>query len=224
MLKVMCAICLTGLTTTPLQYQGGSVQTSPHIYVDYWGSQWKKDRTTRHEVSRFFENVGGSQWASQLSEYKAKTPKHELKGQWIDITPLPRVVTQQAIAHEAFRALQHFHNYLFNTTIVVMTPKHHNINEPWCGYHDFISGSGYRDGLPYMYVAYDSPRCFSRTVILSHEYAEVVTDPLFTGWFDNSGKEIADKCKTAITFARFGIHQLLVQKIWSNKQNACRVV
>ena len=67
---------------------------------------------------------------------------------------------------------------------------------------------------------------------LSHEYLETMTDPLGTGWFDNAGLEIADKCVSAYgtplgtnAFGKYNQqirgHSYWLQEMWSNRASAC---
>ena len=60
----------------------------------------------------------------------------------------------------------------------------------------------------------------TETVI--HEVAESMTDPLFAGWYDAKGYEIADKCQQYAANAPFGDRDFAVQPLWSNRSGDCR--
>jgi cell division protein YceG involved in septum cleavage len=56
---------------TDLVYQGGAVETTPVVYISWWGSQWNTGFSTggysssqaQTYIEGFFSNVGGSSWA-----------------------------------------------------------------------------------------------------------------------------------------------------------------
>ena len=63
--------------------------------------------------------------------------------------------------------------------------------------------------------------------LVSHEYAEAITDPQLNAWYDSSGYEIGDKC--AWNFGTYsggsnitlnGVNYILQQE-WSNTASAC---
>jgi hypothetical protein len=59
---------LAPAAATPLKYQGGAVETTPAIYISWWGSQWNTGFSTggytsaqaQTYITGFFGNVGGS--------------------------------------------------------------------------------------------------------------------------------------------------------------------
>jgi hypothetical protein len=58
----------------------------------------------------------------------------------------------------------------------------------------------------------------------SHELLEAVTDPIVGfGWFDFYSGEIGDPCAHQDSPMTFADGQYTVQKVWSNRQNACIV-
>ena len=62
--------------------------------------------------------------------------------------------------------------------------------------------------------------------IIAHELEEAVTDPVFSGWYDRTGQENADKCawtfgKTygtngALANMKLGTKDYLIQQNWVN--------
>jgi hypothetical protein len=63
---------------------------------------------------------------------------------------------------------------------------------------------------------------------VSHELSEMVTNPVFTAWYDSSLNEVGDKCQSSFgTIAPDGSnitlkgHPYLIQQTWSNATHAC---
>ena len=111
----------------------------------------------------------------------------------------------------------------------------------YCGYH-----SSTADGVLYAVIPYNAmpghcqstnPRPNGSTAdptlsTLSHEHAEILTDPLGNGWVDNSGNEIADVCITSYGPALGGTadsrwdevingHHYWLQELYSRIDGAC---
>ena len=58
--------------------------------------------------------------------------------------------------------------------------------------------------------------------LLSHEFAEAITDPeLLTAWYDSGGNEIGDKCNQIPSRVTFGGDTFYVQQEWSNATSSC---
>ena len=99
--------------TVPLTYGGGPVETTPAVYITYWGSQWSTGFSTGGYTSAqaqtymqdFFSNVGGSSWDNIDTQYcqgvatgtincgtagtHVTNPTGQLKGVWTDTSTLP---------------------------------------------------------------------------------------------------------------------------------------
>jgi hypothetical protein len=112
----------------------------------------------------------------------------------------------------------------------------------YCAFHSRV-GSGGKASL-YAYMPYNAlPGCTSgqspngnaADAVLNnvaHEHMETMTDPLGNGWFDASGREIADKCH--LKFGKplgstatgqynqvINGHRYWLQMVWSNRARAC---
>ncbi len=153
-----------------LIYHGGNagagaigVETSPAIYLIFWGPDWANGFTTTDAngsqytsqqlqtyVTSFLTNLGGTSWAAIQMEYSRK----QLKGVWTDSTPVPsdiialglaENVTNDPLAMEAIRASGHF-GYNPQATYIILTPPTSiATGQPvYCGYHTQTSGV---DGL-----------------------------------------------------------------------------
>jgi phosphate-induced protein 1 len=111
----------------------------------------------------------------------------------------------------------------------------------YCSWHDHATIGG--SNIKYSFVG-DPTRCPSSCEVqatgpngssgadgmaslIAHELDEAVTDPLFTGWYDQQGLENADKCawafgttttapNGALTNMAFGGRDWLIQRKWAN--------
>lgn len=218
-----------------LIYHGGLVETTPAVYIVYWGSAWKDgfsfqhggytytNHTVMNYVNDFFGNVGGSPWAGVQTQYCQNidpsfacagqltaefitNPTHQLKGTWIDTSPVPSDIATTAlaansyndpIATEALAAAQHF-GYNVNATYMILTPPGTQATaygSVYCAYHNetaHTTGHGVRYAfIPYVPDqgtscgmdsvnkddAYGHGYLDGYSIVAGHEYAEAVTDP-----------------------------------------------
>lgn len=72
------------------------------------------------------------------------------------------------------------------------------------------------------------PAADTEVSLISHEHLEAVTDPVFDGWFDSGGLEVADKCQFTFVFGDsttpnvfLNGHPYRLQSEWSNVANGC---
>jgi hypothetical protein len=162
-------------STGNLYSHGGSVETTPAVYIVWWGPQWATGFSTGGYTSAqaqtyttdFFNGVGGSSWINSTTQYcqgvasgtytcpsgaqLVGNPTGQLKGTWTDTSSLPRRISQSAIANEAAKLAQHFGGVNPNATYFVYTPSGHSMNgfgTQWCAWH---SSSG---NMPYAYMPY----------------------------------------------------------------------
>src|SRR5690242_5803040 len=63
-----------------LLYHGGAVEHHPHVYITYWGTEWRDgfatgpnnaytNRTAMNYVTTFFAHLGGSAWNGVQTQY-----------------------------------------------------------------------------------------------------------------------------------------------------------
>jgi len=174
------------------------VEQRPAVYLVYWGSQWASgfetadvngklysSKTLQNYVDTFFKNVGGSPWANIQSQYCnvllagstsciggagfITNPTHQLKGTWVDPTPVPDDIialglaenlSDDPIAAEAQRAAAHF-GFNPQATYIIMTPPTTiATGQPvYCGYHSqttSIDGLGNPDRLQYAFIPWQN--------------------------------------------------------------------
>jgi hypothetical protein len=170
------------------------VETTPAVYLIWWGPDWASgfqtadtdgtlfsSKTLQTYLQSFFANVGGSPWANVQAQYCKNAlpgsttcvggsgfvtnPKRQLKGVWVDPTPVPSdIVTlglaqnlvDDPIASEALRAVGHF-GYDPNATYIVLTPPGPvATGQPvYCGYHSqttSIAGLGNPERIQYAFI------------------------------------------------------------------------
>jgi serine protease len=149
--------------STNLIYQGGAVETTPVVYISWWGSQWNTGFSTggytsaqaQTYITNFYSNVGGSSWDNIDTQYcqgvavgtincgssgtHITNPTGQLAGTWVDTTTVPRRPTQAQIQSAATRLMNHFGGYNANATYFVFTPTGHSMSgfgTQWCAWHD----------------------------------------------------------------------------------------
>jgi hypothetical protein len=160
-------------------YRGGAVQTSPRIYIVYWGN-WSLANDPYNVQNRlyyFLRGVGGSYWNSTATQYAQgcqvgtytcgsgatfiTNPANQLKNYWKDTSFVPLTPTDADLKREAVRAAQHFGDYGANAQYVIAVARGHDpdgfptkrTSGAYCAYHWWAS-TGSRTisftNLPYM--------------------------------------------------------------------------
>jgi hypothetical protein len=218
-----------------LVYHGGLVETTPAVYIVYWGPTWQSgfsfqhggftytQKTVMNYVQSFFGNVGGSPWAGvqtqycdniavgfscdgQLTAQYITNPTHQLKGTWVDPSPIPSDIAttglaansyDDPLATEAEKAAQHF-GYDINATYLILTEpgiQATAYGTVYCAYHNETSHTT-GHGVRYAFIPYvpeqgsgcgmdsvNADDAFGHgyldgySIVAGHEYAEAVTDP-----------------------------------------------
>jgi serine protease len=137
-------------------YTDSPVETTPVVYISWWGSWWNSSHTTTHSnrltnqqfkkyMTDFYSHVGGSNWdgintqycdnvaagtqscSGVGSQYHVGNPTGQLGGTWTDTASVPSRPTQSQIASAATRLMQHF-GYNHNATYFVFTPSGHSMS------------------------------------------------------------------------------------------------
>jgi hypothetical protein len=219
-----------------LIYHGGLVETTPAVYIVYWGPSWQsgftfKDGTSSYSakaienyVNSFFANVGGSAWAGVSTQYCQNmdpgfscagqpfaqfvtSPTHQLKGVWVDPSPVPSDIvttglvendTNDPLETEALAAAQHF-GYNINATYFILTEPGiaaTAYGSVYCAYHS-ETGHTTGHGVRYAFIPFvpeQGSGCGENSVntkndgfgngaldgysiVAGHEYMEAITDP-----------------------------------------------
>jgi serine protease len=195
------------IITGAMTWHGGPVQTTPKIYVDFWGSssQWSStgdpDGVASYYTS-FISGVGGSAWMSTVTQYGEPNSPYtgnqtgSYAGSWYDTAnKIPRLTSgsyQSYIAAEAARAAAHFGDYSANASYVIMIPHGVSVNSfgtRYCAWHSSTTANGSTiayTNLPYIPDAGSSCGVGSVnspgtddgvSIVGGHEQAETETDP-----------------------------------------------
>lgn len=166
-----------------LYFHGGTggigVETVPHIYLVFWGSQWNSNDPSGEAgiLVNFLGSIGGSSWLNTVTQYcqgvasgtyfcsGAGTPAGNqgsmLISYWYDnAKAAPSRPKQSQIAAEAVRAAQYFGNTTASSNVsaqyVIATATGNSssgFKTQYCAYHSSTSSS-YGDvaytNLPYI--------------------------------------------------------------------------
>jgi hypothetical protein len=166
-----------------LSYHGGTggigVETSPKVYLVFWGSQWNNSDPSGEAaiLEAFYSGVGGSSWANTVTQYcqgvasgtvfcngsgsPAGDPSPIFAGSWYDnASPAPSRPTQSQFAAEAALAAQYFNNISASSNAsaqyVIATAHGYNssgFGTQYCSYHSWTSstdGNVAYTNLPYI--------------------------------------------------------------------------
>ncbi|HKB34283.1 MAG TPA: hypothetical protein VKF16_10500 [Candidatus Dormibacteraeota bacterium] len=155
--------------STLLSSHGGAIETTPVVFITYWGASWSTGFSTggytsaqaQNYVQSFFTNVGGSSWANSTTQYcqnvasgttncasvsgavNVTNPRGQLAGTWNDTSPVPSRLGTSSIAGEALRAVAHF-GYNANADYMVFTPTGQSTSgfgTQFCAWHSSTSSS-----------------------------------------------------------------------------------
>lgn len=157
---------------------GGDVQTTPKVYISWWGPEWASGFSTgghssaqaQTYVGDFFGGIGGNAWNDVVTQYcqgvSAGTQTcpsgsafiqnvaNQLGGTWNDTSSVPARPSQSQIAAAAARLMAHF-NYDHEATYMVFTPSGKSMRgfgTQWCAWHSSTSTS--RGTIAYAYIPY----------------------------------------------------------------------
>ncbi len=232
----------------PMSDLGGPVQTSPRIYLDFWG--WSGANADpdgeRAYLARFYGALATSPWTKLLGQYSGAAKTVTYEGSWSDTTSAGpgAAPTGDAIAAEAENAVTHWNLSSgadqVNDEVVVALPNgvsfSNAVGGTACAYHTAITGNVPITALPYLadppasgcgasvndaHTLLDSLGEFA-----GHEFAESATDPYLGSWKDaGDGAEIADKCEFTNDSDVAGAtgQVFAVQTLWSNEANDCEL-
>ena len=241
----------------PVVYNGGPVQHTPHVYLLLWGPHWSSDpnqAATATYLENFYAGLGvqpQDNWSKVTSQYSDSTGSPRFSGTVYmgasqDTSTPPTGVSQAGLAAEAdaFASRQGITD-LNDAQIVVATQSgtcpsgfsapavcggsgdycawHSFSNEPYtnlpylldagtaCG-ENFVNSSGTHDGF---------------SIVGGHEYAETITDPYLTGWYDPNDlayPDIAGKCAWDSQHSHnvsLSTGIFAMQPVWSNNAGGC---
>jgi hypothetical protein len=221
-----------------IPYAGGPVVRRPLVYASFWGPGWASPDQQEQAagITQFHQDLLNSEFMNVLAQYGCPGAG---TGAFVNASRLPwvpKVLTvaqyQEIIQSRVFTdPLPERQNvgspvlliYLDETTIIndPATGRQLNFLAAYdSGYHDFFTTpSGHR--LYCGFIAH-SPDIDTTTIVASHEFAEIITDPEYSAWTPDDGwTEIGDICEEGQGSVTLGVNTWAVQTIWSNVDNAC---
>jgi hypothetical protein len=200
----------------PVQYNGGSVQLSPHVYLLLWGPHWltaPSQEATATYLENFYSALGGKQdhWSPITSQYGDSSGNPMFgsgvyEGVYHDPTTPPHGVAQSGLAAEAdaFAAHQGITD-LNDAQIVIATQAGtcpqgflgtscNGSKRSYCAWHS--SSNVPYTNLPYLldagkmcgedFVNHSNGLHDGFSIVGGHEYAETITDPYPTSGWTDS--------------------------------------
>ncbi len=222
------------LSADSMHYYDGPVETEPRLVLVFWGSGWSSSSGLEHELEATAEGLPGSGFQKLLTQYSSldgpispdplDSPVVE---KYYDRREITTKVTGEAAAQEGWEVAHNTGGWNDgNATYAVLpAPGTAGVEGRACGFHE-TAGSGWNTG-PSVAVVLDTEGgagCGPPTMTLTHEFAEVVTDPDGgSGWTraSSGNTEIADVCN-ALGPARMADGDLVAQ-LWDDSKGACEV-
>jgi hypothetical protein len=225
-------------------FHGGTVLTNVQVQPVFWGAAWRQESVVAR-LNHFFSFIVTSCFINMLNEYSVAGqiigPGSALSSLLLT-DPEPgggantiddSAIQQQIDSWVSAGTLPSGANavyFVFLPPGVTVTTQWGSSCSTLCGYHFSSPNNHVYAVIPFVDQCYgcaQSTQLDTFTAIASHELAEAITDPIWsasqggTGWWDDvSGEEIGDFCLG--NFVRLG--GFLVQRVWSNRQNACAFV
>jgi hypothetical protein len=217
------------------------VETTPAVYLIYWGTEWAQgfqtsdtdgklysSKTLQNYVNSFVANIGGSPYANIQTQYCngvlpsstsclggtgfVTNPKHQLKGVWVDPTPVPSdIVTlglaenlvNDPLAAEAIRASGHFGYDASATYIIITPPTEIATGQPvYCGYHTqttSVDGLGNPFRLQYAFIPWQNTNWPGLGEGCGMHNVNAKSDSFGNGIFDSWSIVIGHEFEEAVT-------------------------
>jgi serine protease len=230
-----------------LLYNGGPVAHTSRLYLLFWGSQWSSDPNGVESYLYYYTNgicSSGDYWVSVTFQYTDSSGAgptcnngSAFQGWVQDTSPAPANATQAQLAAEAAAGADYFGAVGTDAQIVVLSPTGtHPDNFPYSGfcawhswttdpYGNFVAFTN----MPYVLDA--GGGCGANSVqgpldgfsiVEGHEFAETLTDPALSAYWDNQGYEIGDKCAWVNLFAQSTPWGTFAQQpLWDNSSSSC---
>ncbi|MBV8148776.1 MAG: hypothetical protein JO092_06775 [Candidatus Eremiobacteraeota bacterium] len=210
-------------TQANLTYHGGPVQTTPAIYLIFWGFSNPPWTDSTHDpdgmasyLYNFLSDLDCSSWINTVTQYSeySTTPitnpcSDWVKAVYVDSSLPPNPYTLKGVYTEVYDVAESNGVLNFNSNFILVTPTGYAENDAstFCAYHDYFTYSGnYQPFALVPYVPDAGPACGVGSVNnpgtldgvsinAGHEQAETETDPLVNAWYDSS--ETAHYCSGA---------------------------
>jgi hypothetical protein len=222
------------LSADSMHYYDGPVENEPRLVLVFWGSGWSGSSGLEHELEATAEGLPGSGFQKLLTQYSSldgpispdplDSPVVE---KYYDRREITTKVTGEAAAQEGWEVAQNTGGGDDgNATYAVLpAPGTAGPEGRTCGFHE-TAGSEWNTGpsVAVVLTTEGAAGCGTPSMVLTHEYAESVTDPDGgSGWTraDSGDTEIADVCNS-LGPARMADGAMVAQ-LWDDSKDACEV-
>jgi hypothetical protein len=195
-----------------ITYSGGPIVRCSTIYTSFWGPAWGDPFHTNiaNQLNQFHQDYVASQAMNVITQYGISGGVYSSASylNWVPNTLDPTSI--QSIIQSCINAgalpepgdpstqtvIPILIVYLDENTIINGGGR--TVNFPGAadyGYHDKFTTSA---GHPFIYAFVGWFDINFTTVVASHEYAEMITDPLYNAWTPDGGfTEIGDVCESS---------------------------
>jgi hypothetical protein len=218
-------------------YEGGPIVYCPSVYTSFWGSSWTgANAALASQLNQFMQDLlAATPWMNTLTQYGVSGVGAFAQASYLEFVPTTLTVSSyEAIFQACINAglIPEPANVnsskivpvvmVFLDQSVVINGGGRQLNMPGAadaGYHDSFTTAA---GNPFLYAFSEFTDIKSIGTIMSHEFAEMITDPLYNAWTpDHAGHEIGDYCSWQETTITVSGRTWTVQEIWSDVANGC---
>ena len=218
-------------------YEGGPVVYCPTVYTSFWGQSWTGTNAgLAAQLNQFMQDLlSATPWMNILTQYGVAGYGAFAQASYLEYVPTTLTVpSYEAIFQACINAglipepANVSQSKVVQITMVFLDPsvgingggRQLNVpGAPDAGYHDSFTTAA---GNPFLYAFSEFTDIKSICTIMSHEFAETVTDPLYNAWTpDHAGHEIGDYCAWDETTITVSGRTWTVQELWSDVANSC---
>ena len=218
-------------------WENGPIVYCPIVYTSFWGASWTAaNAALSSQLNQFMQDlVNATPWMNILTQYGVSGYGAHGQASYLEFVPTTLTVSSyEAIFQSCINAgllpePANVNNNAIVPVTMVFLDSSVGINgggrqlnvpgAPDAGYHDSFTTA---TGNPFIYAFSEFTDLQSITTIMSHEFAEMITDPLYNAWTpDHAGHEIGDYCAWEETTISVSGRTWTVQEIWSDEANAC---
>jgi hypothetical protein len=218
-------------------YEGGPVVYCPTVYTSFWGPSWNgTNAALAGQLNQFVQDLlAAKPWMNILTQYGVSGSGAFVQASYLEYVPGTLTVSGYEAIFQACvnaglipepanvnssKTVQVMMVFLDQNVVINGGGRQLNLpGAPDAGYHDSFTTAA---GNPFLYAFSEFTNIQSISTIMSHEFAEMITDPLYNAWTpDHAGHEIGDYCAWDETTITVSGRTWTVQEIWSDAANAC---
>ena len=218
-------------------YTGGPIVRCPLVHTSFWGPSWGDAAHTAlaNNLNQFNQDFLASEAMNVIRQYGVTGGVFSGATylNWVPSTLTPasiQSIIQSCIGAGAFPEPSDPATSSTVPILIVYLDEHtvingggRSVNFPGAadyGYHDhFVTSAGH----PFIYAFNGHFDVNLTTVVSSHEFCEMVTDPLYNAWTpDHAFHEIGDYCEGTTATITVSGRTWTIQAEWSDADNMCR--